>query len=235
MTNKEERSILLSLIIGDGHLGDNPNKYKKRITKMGQIIIKHGDKQKDYLLWKAEIISKLWNQPINIKPCISYVKSTNKSYQQHKIQISKKKLRAWKKIFYKNKEKQIGKILKFTRHPAFTAAVWLMDDGSATKSTKPNGTIVFCGLVLYICDQDRDNCKEIIEWWERNFNVKPKIKWQKMKYKGTIRFYPNIRFNNLDSLKIYSYIRPFIQQIPSMMEKFQYLENRFNRRDLQQP
>lgn len=235
MLNKDKRSIILSMVLGDGCIGTADNHYKGKTYPSGKITIKHGAKQQDYLNWKAEILSATVEKQIKVHPTKSYVKALDKSYDQFQLSWSYKPLRSWKKIFYNNNTKRIPKILKFIRHDSFAAAVWLMDDGSCTKTKKKNGTIVFTGLILYICDQFREDCEEILKWWNTTFKVNGKLKWQKQKYKGVIKEFPKIYFSNLDSLKIWEQIRPFVMQIPSMVDKFQSVENRRNRRDLAQP
>lgn len=235
MLNKDKRSIILSFVLGDGCIATADNHYKGKTYPSGKIVIKHGEKQKDYLLWKAEILSKVVGKEINVNSTKSFVKELNKSYDQFQLSWSYKPLRSWKKMFYINKTKRISKILKYLRHDAFAAAVWLMDDGSCTKTKKPNGTIVFTGLILYICDQFSEDCEEILKWWNERFKVNGKLKWQKQKYKNAIKYFPKIYFNNLDSLKIWEQIKPFVSQIPSMVDKFQAVEDRRNRRDLAQP
>ena len=222
MTNKEKRSIILSCVIGDGNISEI-NVYNG-VNSSGSINIKHGIKQGDYLKWKAEILSKIKDKEINILDKVSYVKALDKSYDQKAIQWVSKKFRAWKRIFYHNKVKDIPKILKFIRHPYFATAVWMMDDGSCTRTTKKNGTVVFTGFVLYTCDQSEKSNEEMIDWFKIQFpGIMPKIKWTKMKYKGTIRQYPYIRFSNKDSLTIWKMIEPFVSQIPSMKEKFKVM------------
>lgn len=233
LTNRDKRSLILSTVIGDGCLNIG-NKHYKRCS--GYLTIKHGIKQEDYLKWKTEILSKVMERNINIRSTLSYVKATNKHYPQRVMQVGSKKFKAWRRFFYKNGNKQIGKILKFIRHPGFCLATWMMDDGSVNDpKKKKTGTKVLCGTVLYICDQDRENVQEIHDWLVNNFNIKPKVRYQKQTYKGTIRFFPKIEFNVQDSLIIWQHIRPFVVQIPSMMEKFDTLEKRSNKNYLLQP
>jgi hypothetical protein len=235
MTNKDKRSIILSSIIGDGNIAVTNKNKKTNKHYSGMISIKHGAQQKDYLQWKAEILEKIKGVPINVLYKTSHVAALNKTYDQYGIQWVSKKFRSWHKIFYKNRIKDIPKILKFVRHPYFAAAVWLMDDGSCTRNKKKNGTEVFTGLILYICDQPIENCYKILDWWKANFNITPKLKWQKQYYKGVMKEFPKLYFSNIDSLVIWNYIRPYVVQIPSMEHKFRFIEIRSKRMDLIQP
>lgn len=234
MLNKDKRSLILSMVLGDGCISYGGG-YKNGKYSSGKLSMKHGHKQKDYLEWKTKFLEIGLNVKINIKPCLSHVKLLNKTYNQYQMSWTYKRMKAWKKILYQNSIKNIPKILKFIKHYNFAAAIWLMDDGSCTRNTKKNGTEVFTGLTLYVCDQPRDYCYEIISWWKLHFKVNPKLKWQKQYYKGIIKEYPKIYFNNLDSLKIWKEIRPFVMEIPSMKNKFRFIEARYNRSDLLQP
>jgi hypothetical protein len=50
--DKQKKSILIGLILGDGYLNTNSGV---------SLEIEHGEKQKFYLEYKAELISKLLN------------------------------------------------------------------------------------------------------------------------------------------------------------------------------
>lgn len=232
--NKDKRSLILSLALGDGCISYGGG-YKNGHYSSGKLSMKHGHKQKDYLEWKTKLLSTALDININIHPAKSYVKALDKEYDQYQMSFTYRRMKPWKKIFYKNNIKDIPKMLKFIRHTAFAAAVWMMDDGTSTKNKKPNGTEVFTGLVLYICDQPKESCLEIVEWWKLHFNVNPKLIWQKQTYKGVIKEFPKLHFNNQDSLIIWNYIRTYVQEIPSMVHKFRHLEARYNRSDLLQP
>lgn len=222
------------MTLGDGCISYGGG-YKNGQYSSGKLSMKHGAKQKDYLEWKVKLLSQALETQINILPCVSKIKATNKSYDQYQMSYTYRRMKAWKKIFYQNNTKNIPRILKFIKQYPLAAALWLMDDGTSTRNVKPNGTEVFTGLVLYICDQPKEHCEEIAEWWKLHFNVTPKIKWQTQYYKGIRKEFPKLYFNNQDSLRIWNYIRPFVMEIPSMKHKFRHLEERFNRKDLLQP
>ena len=232
--NKDKRSLILSLALGDGCISYGGG-YKNGNYSSGKLSMKHGHKQKDYLQWKTDFLSKALEMDIKIYPTVSHVKALDKTYDQYQMSFTYRRMKPWKKIFYNNKIKDIPKMLKFIRHYAFAASVWLMDDGSSTMNKKKNGTEVFTGLILYICDQPKENCYEIAEWWKLHFNVTPTIKWQKQWYKGILKEYPKLHFSNQDSLRIWEYIRPYVLEVPSMIHKFRHLEARYNRSDLLQP
>jgi hypothetical protein len=233
LMNRDKRSILLSLILGDGclHLS-SPSQH----NKMGYISIKHGYKQKDYVEWKARMVSHVLNKEIKVHSAISKVKALDKEYDQFKIQFGQKRMRSWRKFCYPNNKKSLRKILPFIRHDIFAAAVWLMDDGTVRTAPKKDTTERICvGMTLYLGDVFREEAEYAQKWFLDTFGVQTRLKWQKVKYKGSIREYPELIFHTQEALFIWSKIRNEVLAIPSMVHKFRAIEKRFHRIDLLQP
>lgn len=234
--NKEKRSLLLLMILGDGCLHRSGPAQR---NKMGYISIKHGWKQKDYLEWKADLISKALNRPINISTPGSYVKKYNKTYPQVKIQVGSKRMRAWRRFCYPNNKKDLTKILPFITHDLLAATIWLCDDGSQMTGrlfrNQPNSPRVATGLILYLGDVSDKEAEYARQWWKDKFNVNPRIRYLKTKYKGGIKIYPQLNFKIMDALWIWKQIRKQLIPIESMWNKFKLLEQRSQRTDLLQP
>lgn len=222
------------MALGDGCISFGGG-YKNGKYSSGKFSMKHGWKQKDYLEWKTRLLSKVIEKEIKVYPTISKVPALNSEYQQYQMSFTYRRMKAWNKIFRKNKIKDIPKMLQFISDSELAGAIWIMDDGSCNNPKKKNGTVVFCGLVLYICDQNQENADKIVEWWKEKFEVTPKLKFQKTMYKGEIKYYPHIRFSNLDSIKIWNRISKYVEEIPSMQKKFESLKIRSERKDLVQP
>ncbi len=236
MENKVKRSFLLSTILGDGCLYLSGPKQKNVVA---YVSIKHGHKQKDYVEFKAKMLSIVMNKTISVRPAVSYVKALDKSYDQFVMSVGWKRMRAWRKFCYVNNIKRFSRILPFINTPVMAAALWFMDDGSliTARSNRDtdNSKRVCSGLKLYLGECFREDAHEAAFWFERIFKVKPRIHWQDVKYKGTVRTYPELRFTVQDGLVIWANIRNIVMQIPSMLNKFQRLEDRRNRADLIQP
>lgn len=234
MKNKDKRSILLALILGDGCLHNSSPSQK---NKMGYISIKHGIKQADYLNWKARLLNYATNRIVNIHNTNSYVKALDKNYPQVKVQIGMKRMRAWRKFCYPNNKKSLNRILPFIHHKELALALWFMDDGTVgtARANRKDPTRVCSGLVLYLGDIFREDAFAAKIWFENNFDVKPKLKWQKFKYKNSTRTYPELRFTVQDALKIWYIISPIVNNIESMKYKFRLLDERSKRSDLLQP
>lgn len=207
MFNKDKRSLLLSLVLGDGclHYIRNNNKV------YGGLTIDHGIAQADYQSWKASLVSKIFDKQVKMRP------GHNGNSMQ--VSVCMKRMRAWRKFTYPNGKKSIPKILKFIRHPEFALAVWLMDDGYIEPGTY-NKKLVSISTRIFVCDQNEEELLHIQEWLKTNFDISTKILFQR---KGNKK-YPFIKFYQEDSLKIWDKIRNVVLQFKSMQHKFRHIE-----------
>lgn len=233
--NADKRSLIFCMTLGDGSLYKS-SPSQKNIT--GYFVCKHGWQQEDYLRWKADLAAITMGRPVNVRSATSKIKKLNKTYQQFTFMMGAKRFRAWRNFTYPNNVKSYSKLLNFIKHPKLAAALWLMDDGSLSTGypgSNKNVPRVCTGLVLYLGQCFREDAFSAQNWFKRNFKVNPRIRWQKVKYNGTIRQYPELRFTVQDSLVIWKNIKFIVETIPSMMNKFQKLEDRAKRNDLLQP
>jgi hypothetical protein len=216
MINKDKRSLILSMILGDGCLH-----YVKRNDKLyGAITLDHGNEQSDYIAWKCNIVKKIFDKEIKLRPG-----HNGKSIQ---FSVCSKKLRAWRKFCYPNNKKSIKKILPFIQHPEFALAVWLMDDGyvqsSFNKLASGEKKNYGARFRIYSCDQSLDDHEYIKTWFKSNFNLKDGIKISKFFDKKQQKHYPFIKFTQTDSLIIWEKIREVVLSLKSMQHKFRYIE-----------
>jgi len=236
MLNVEKRSVLLTMLLGDGCLYRSSPSQR---NKTGYITVKHGWKQKDYLQWKAQLVSEAIERPVNIRSTSSYVKAYDKRYEQWCFLCSLVRMRAWRRLLYPNNKKSIQRILHFIKDIKLAACIWLCDDGTVQtapidRKHRQNGK-VGSGMILYMGNQTQSDADAAQLWFQTHFNVWPRIKWQKYKYKGEIKEYVQLNFTVQDALVIWANIRRHLIPIESMWNKFICLEERFNRADLLQP
>ncbi len=124
--DQDVKQVLLGSMLGDGHLSLN----KKNQCINASFVEMHHPRQKEYLLWKKEILEKEFT--------VKYTESKSKSYRGgksvaiytwiHPI------LTKYHQVFYPNgvKEKTFStKILK--QLTPMGLAVWYMDDGHLSK------------------------------------------------------------------------------------------------------
>lgn len=218
MLNKDKRSLLLSLVLGDGCLH-----YVKRKNHIyGALTITHGLKQADYQAWKAKLLSEICGRDVRVRPF------NNNTASQ--VSVCMKRLRAWRKFIYRNNKKSLPLILKFIRHPEFALAVWLMDDGYVEPSIT-NGKVYNAGFRIFTCDQNPEEQAEIQKWLLTNFGVDSKIRYSK--HSKNNKSYPFIKINQTGALVIWEKIREFVLTIKSMQYKFRHIEYIYQNKLLQ--
>lgn len=217
MKNKDKRSLIFSLILGDGCIHYTSAKNKLGQPRSGAITISHGIGQSDYQAWKAQLLSQIFNRNVKVR--------THNKGSAVQVSVSAKVFKAWRKFCYPNGQKQIPSVLKYINHPEMALAIWLMDDGYVEPSLDKRYPDKCYGAVfrIFTCDQSDENQKLIIKWFQDNFDVNPKVLIIKKKDK----YYPFIKFNTPDSLKLWEKVRPFILQFHSMKHKFRYMEMRY--------
>ncbi|WP_108669550.1 hypothetical protein [Peribacillus acanthi] len=128
---KEQQSIIIGTLLGDGYL--RPNRSGTCCLVMG-----HGEKQYDYLLWKKE---KFGHFIISDKPYHAKKESVHNHAPFFTINtVTHPYLTELRTKFYPNEIKTISEEwLKQVDELAL--AVWFMDDGSLNKRY---GTMTFC-------------------------------------------------------------------------------------------
>lgn len=220
MINKDKRSLFLCTLIGDGCLHVDNRGY-------GRFNLDHGIKQSDYQTWKAQLLSNIFSKEVKL-----YTGHKGKSIQ---IQMCMKRFRAWYRIFYKNKIKDIPKVLKFIRHPEMALTLWLMDDGyvepSFSKLASGEKKLYGSRFRIFPCDQSENQLNDIIKWLNENFKVEAKIKYQWSKKQN--KHYPFLKLNQKDSLIVWKLIRNFVLRFKSMKHKFRYIESTYQSKNLQ--
>ena len=215
MLNKDKRSLLLSLVLGDGCLH-----YIKNNGKLyGGITIDHGIEQADYQSWKAQLLSSIFQKEVKVR--------TGHKGKSVQISVCMKRLRAWRKFCYPNNKKSIPKILKFIRHPELALSVLLMDDGYV----ETNGDRKGGRLRIFLCDHSKEELNFFIEWINNNFKVKCSIYYQKDNKKN--KSYPYLKINSENSLLLWEKLREFILQFKSMKHKFRFMEQYYQYKILQ--
>lgn len=208
--------MILSLILGDGCLSKTPP--TKTGKTYGILAIQHGEKQRDYLEWKIDLVNKLFNRSIKA--------------QNHKrgpaLWTTHRRFKAWRKFCYPNGKKDITKILPFINNPIMATAIWMMDDGYIEPSiSKKQNKLYSVSMRIFTCSTPVKEQDKVINWFKQNFDVTPKVKFQKRgknHYIKTGDDFPFLKFTVEDSLKIWGLIREFVLQFDSMKHKFRHIE-----------
>jgi hypothetical protein len=223
MTNRLRRSLLLSLILGDGCLhitrpvGKNAKTY-------GLLTVTHGLDQSDYNAWKAHLISELVGKSVKQR--------THNKGNATQVSVCKRYFKAWYKFCYPNRKKDLARIIKYIEHPEFALGVWLMDDGYVEPTVQRKGvtagTIYSACFRIFTCDQSIETQSVLINWFREKFGVEPKIRFALKR--SANKKYPFLTFTCQDSLKLWKVIREDVLKIPSMRKKFRHIESVYQRR-----
>ena len=196
--DKRKKSLLIGLVLGDGHLNSNSGVA---------LEIEHSAKQKFYLEYKNKLISEL----LNCKQCNIYYRKSKDCY---KISKGHPYFRVLKKWIYDNKEKRFStKLLNCLTPEAI--AIWFMDDGTHGKEYYPNdkSRIRSHKFILYTFTNKEDT-QNIIDFFKNKYDIKFYPIWRKMK-DGSTKAYLQCRTK--EGRKLSKLIRPYI--IPGMEYK----------------
>jgi len=214
MLNKDKRNIVFSLLLGDGSIGV----YKTDNYKTGRMTIDHGLTQADYQSWKAKILGEVFNSDIKVR--------TGHKGQSVQIMVRNKKIRAWHKFTYPNNRKSLPKVLRWINNPLFALSVWLMDDGycepSISKLADGSKKNYGARFRIFTSTQTDEEMTQIKQWLDTNIGINCSIK-KHFDSRQKV-YYPLIKINGTDSLKIWEQIREFVLQFKSMQYKFRYIE-----------
>lgn len=216
--SKEQKSDLLSLIIGDGF-----------ITKGDRLELCHGEKQLDYLQWKFNTIKTKLNLETNPKISLNIKTLNNKQYKNYSVGFSLKKrfgLGGIRKEIYDGKTKNYANILNQIIDLNFFLAIWIGDDGSIGRR-QTNGVVNSAHIDIFTCDQNYESHLKIQKWFIDNIKVTPTIKIMKSKKQNTEWYY--LSFKQEASMILWNKIRFLLLNCDSMKHKFRHIEEKFKR------
>jgi hypothetical protein len=116
-----QRAILAGTILGDGYV-------QKTGENNSRLRLEHGEKQKEYVLWKGKQFPKLFNGAP--KQITREHPGTKKTYTYWRWQSnSTPELGVWHAQFYPEGKKRIPDTLAKMIRDSLALAVWYMDDG----------------------------------------------------------------------------------------------------------
>ena len=213
---EKDKSILIGLLLGDGY-----------IDEKGRIQIEHGEKQKEYCIYKAKLLhSVCGGKDIKVHEYIrnrsilkdkkQFKESTFTTYSFKKQSQSFIPIRQL--LYNENKKKYISEeIVKYLTPEAI--ALWWMDDGCLTKKyTYVDGEKKHCGYMLRLCTFLPKEQNEIIQkFFEDTYNMK----WNIVKADGAKDDSQwMLRCGSIEGRKFLNIIREYIiSNVPSLSYK----------------
>ena len=189
---KDILGALTGALIGDGY------------ARRNQLVIQHSIKQKEYLLYKTELL----NPDNKYKQHITEVMDTKYPYIRL-FHHSKATGRLREKLYVDGKKKLTVGILNQLQ--PIGLAIWYMDDGNLTLHKYPNGGIKSREVYWATDSFDYEDHLLFQSWLKRVYDIDMKInQYKKGKYYRTV-------LNATNANKLFDIIRPYV--IPSMLYK----------------
>ena len=195
--NKQDKSILIALTIGDGHLNVRKDpRYKNSYNSA--ICFTHCIKQKPYLEWKVELLHKIFGGKLS-----KVTEFNNNGYPGVRSSKTNKYFRVLKKYLYNGKNKKYTRnILNWLTPQGL--AIWYMDDGGLGFSKNENGNIRGRQLIINTHLSIEEN-QIIIDYFKEVWD----INFTQVKNKNQYR----LRCGAKEAEKFINIVRPYILPI----------------------
>lgn len=199
--NKESRNLLIGLLLGDGTISNN---YVFKLS--------HCEQQRDYLEWKIKLLGNNGIRANGIKEYIStcgYNSGKKALYTQLSIIPFIKVLR---RVFYRPK-KILGNRKLLNRLSAQEIAIWYMDVGCINIRKSKNKIHGFY-IRIATCLPEKE-LQVIIDYFKEVWNISF---YKISEGKGTY----SLCCGTKEGIKFINIVKPYVQQVPSMIHKIQY-------------
>ena len=195
---------MIGALLGDGSISNN-NVYK----------IAHCEAQKDYLEWK---IKQFNNRGIRNTGIKNYIKTCGYNsgvpvyYTKLYMTPFTKVLR---RVFYKPK-KILGNRKLLNRLDALGVAIWYMDDGHINIRKSKEGKIHGFYIKIATC-LPKEEVQVIIDYFKEVWSVQ-----FYMFHEGRKEDSFSLCCGTKEGLKFIDIVKPYVQQVPSMVHKIQF-------------
>lgn len=202
--NKESRNLLIAMLLGDGTISNN------YVFKMS-----HAEHQKDYLEWKVKQLNEYGIRNNGVKSYIKtkgYTIGTPVYYTQLNIIPFTKVLR---RVVYKNK-KILGNRKLLNRLTPMGIAIWYMDDGHINIRKNREGKVHGFYVKISTCEP-KEEVQIIIDYFKEVWNIN-----FYMFHEGRKKNSYSLCCGTKEGLKFIKLVKPYVQQVPSMIHKIQF-------------
>lgn len=213
--NKESRSLLIAMLLGDGTICKASN------STCCSMKIHQGRHQKEYAEWKAAQLDKFG---IPNSGVVEYKTVTNfthgEAWSNYICRINSNPfVNVLRRVIYKPEGKIFSRKL-LNRLTPLGIAIWYMDDGSLNfkKHTRSDGTKKVHGLFLRISTcLPKDILQIYIDYfkevWDINFYAV---------HEGKRAESYSLCCGTNEAIKFINLVKPYVNEVPSMRYKIEY-------------
>lgn len=197
--SKEQKSLLIGLLLGDGTISSN---YVFKLS--------HSEAQKEYLEWKVGLLDAHGIKNNGIKEYISscgYNTGKKVLYSQMSLNPTIKALR---RTVYTPKKHITRRLLNWLT--PIGLAIWYMDDGCINVNTSKQRSSIQHTIKIATC-VDLDTAQVVIDYFKEVWDV------QFRPFKEGKGTYSIASSTESDCAAFIQIIRPYIEQVPSLLYK----------------
>lgn len=197
--SKEKKSLLIAMLLGDGTISSN---YVFKLS--------HSEEQREFLEWKVKLLQDAGFKVNGIKEYISkcgYNEGKKVLYSQLSINPTIKALR---RTIYIPKKTFTRRLLNWLDE--LGVAIWYMDDGCVNINTSKQRATIQHTIKIATCVPE-DIVEMIINYFSERWNIKFR------KFKEGKETFSIASSSEEDFQKFVSIVRPYIEQVPSLLYK----------------
>ncbi len=208
LNSGELKSAIIGMVIGDGCL---TKRYK---NSNAFIQMTHSANQYDYMIWKKKIIDKITSSKIYRNDGTGQF--GDKVYEMYHLSSKVHPLftKLYKRFYHQN-HKCLDEYLVKKITP-LALAIIAMDDGTVGRYEGKNDS-------FFLCLQSFDYANQLL--FKKSMKIKFDLNWAINKAnitKSGTRLY-RLRLAGKDRDKFVNIIRPYIDQVPCMSYKFNFI------------
>ena len=197
--SKEQKSLLIALLIGDGTISSN---YVFKLS--------HSTLQREYLEWKVELLNNYGIKNNGVKEYISKCGyNTGKSVLYSQMSLIPT-IKALRRSVYTPKKTITRKLLEWLN--PLGLAIWYMDDGCINVNTSKQRSSIQHTIKIAVCVDD-STIKTIINYFDEVWGIHFRP------FKEGRNTYSIASSSELDCEKFIKIVKPYIEQVPSFLYK----------------
>lgn len=197
--SKEQKSLLIALLIGDGTISSN---YVFKLS--------HSTLQREYLEWKVGLLNKYGIKNNGVKEYISKCGyNTGKSVLYSQMSLTPT-IKALRRSVYTPKKIITRKLLEWLN--PLGLAIWYMDDGCINVNTSKQRSSTQHTIKIATCVDD-STIKTIINYFDEVWGIHFRP------FKEGRNTYSIASSSELDCEKFIKIVKPYIEQVPSFLYK----------------